>query len=226
MSGQIERKTKVDRRTTIKWLAATMAASASGCSSTDRFVGEEIPPVSQAALLGTAQGTDGVGIGIDPDLLHPVVPWRRTMTEAQLGLAAALADVVLPADDSSPAASALGVHEFVDEWVSAPYPRQQADRELVLAGLEQLERGSRERFGVSFRGATTLQQDQLVDDVAGSEFFARFRYLVVGAFYSTRDGIEDIGYVGNRPIAGEYPGPDAAAMAHLEAVLQALDLPA
>ena len=33
----------IDRRTTIKWLAATMAAGTAGCGSTGKFVGEEIP---------------------------------------------------------------------------------------------------------------------------------------------------------------------------------------
>ena len=116
------------------------------------------------------------------------------------------------------------MHEFIDEWVSAPYPRQQRDREIVLEGLEQLERQSHERFGVSFRGATAVQREELVDAIADGEFFARFRYLTVGAFYSTQVGVEDIGYDGNRPIVGEYPGPDEAAMAHLQGVLRTLDL--
>ncbi len=56
------------------------------------------------------------------------------------------------------------------------------------------------------------------------EFFERFRFLSVGAFYTTEAGIKDIGYIGNVPISGEYPGPSAEAMTHLAGVLEQLGL--
>ena len=226
----------VDRRTTIKWLAATMTASA-GCASTGKFVGEEIPPAANPGdlLLGRARATGGPGYGTDPNLVNPDIPWQRTMTDAQRRLAAALCDVILPADDYSPAASSVGVHEFIDEWVSAPYPQQRRDRELVLEGLESLERRCRERFDEGFSSATTGRQISLVETLASrdasgdiareAEFFARFRYLAAGAFYTTAAGISDIGYIGNVPISGDYPGPSEEALAHLSGVLQKLGLP-
>ena len=55
----------------------------------------------------------GVGYGTDPDLMHPVVPWSRTMTQGQLQTAAALADAILPADEHSPAASSVLTKQFV-----------------------------------------------------------------------------------------------------------------
>jgi hypothetical protein len=55
-------------------------------------------------------------------------------------------------------------------------------------------------------------------------FFERFRFLSVGAFYTTEAGIEDIGYIGNVPISGEYPGPSTEAMTHLAGVLEQLDI--
>lgn len=227
----------VDRRTTIKWLAATMAAAGSGCTTTARFVGEEIPPAPQTGnlLLGSARTPASAGYGGDPDLVNPAVPWPRTMTDVQLDLAAAVCDVILPADDRSPAASAVGVHEFIDEWVSAPYPQQQQDRALILHGLEWLERRCRERFDSGFSGASTTEQASLVDTIARPnggqqqqedqiEFFTRFRYLAVGAFYTTQLGMADIGYIGNVPINGDYPGPNEAAMEHLSGVLRQLGL--
>lgn len=213
-----------------------MTASA-GCASTGKFVGEEIPqsPDSRNTLLGRARTPNVAGYGTDPNLVNPVIPWQRTMTDAQLDLSAALCDVILPADDRSPAASVLGVHEFIDEWVSAPYPQQQDDRELILAGLERLERRSRERFATNFATATSAQQAVLAGTIADrgtsgrvtrdAAFFARFRYLAVGAFYTTTAGTEDIGYIGNAPISGDYPGPSEEAMAHLSEVLRQLDLP-
>lgn len=232
----IERR-RVDRRTTIKWLAATMVSTAAACQGERSRHGDEIPPPPNAAnpALGTARAADVAGYGTDPDLLNPVVPWRRTMSDAQLRVSSALADLVLPADERSPAASELGVADFIDEWISAPYAVQQADRELVLPGLEWLERQSNERFGRGFADAAASEQSEIVDTIAWPDkassdlvdkarFFDRFRYIAVGAFYTTDAGMADIGYTGNVAIAGSYPGPSPAALEHLAGVLEALGL--
>jgi hypothetical protein len=229
--------TRVDRRTTIKWLAATMVTANSGCASNGRFVGEEIPPAPNLndALLGVAGKSGSIGYGTDPDLLNPMVPWPRTMTAAQLETTSALCDLILPEDDQSPAASAVGVPDFIDEWISAPYEQQQYDREKVLAGLEWLEQQSRDRFGRSFVSANENQASELLDSISvrgqattGTNdlvtFFERFRFLSVGAFYTTEAGIDDIGYIGNVAINGAYPGPSDAAMTHLAGVLDDLGL--
>jgi len=219
---------RVDRRTTIKWLAATMVAAHAGCSANSKFLGDEIPPAPTkgGTLLGIAETPDLVGYGADPDLINPVVPWSRTMTAAQKDTAAALCDLILPADARSPAASAVGVPDFIDEWVSAPYALQQHDRKLILAGLEWLEQQSRYRFNSTFASVNDGQASVLLDSIVRpgeSEkepllFFDRFRFLTVGAYYTTEAGIEDIGYIGN------YPGPSDEAMAHLAGVLEQLDL--
>jgi len=225
---------RVDRRTTIKWLAATMAAAYTGCSSEEKYLGDEIPAAQRAPLLGVAAESDGVAYGGDPDRMNPVVPWARTMTERQLKTVSRLADLILPEDERSPAASAVGVPDFIDEWVSAPYAQQQEDREIVLAGLEWLEQQSQQRFDRSFAAADEKQLLDLVDSIANgtsreftqqSEFFRRFRWLAVGAFYTTEEGMADVGYIGNTPIAGEYPGPSDEAMAHLAGVCKQLRLP-
>jgi hypothetical protein len=225
---------RIDRRTTLKWLAAAMATAHAGCSSDDKFLGDEIPP--RSGTLDAAATPGGARYGTDPDLVNPVVTWPRTMTEAQLQASAALSDMILPEDELSPAASALGVHDFIDEWISAPNEAQQRDRELVLGGLEWLEQESRDRFGASFAAAENGQRAELLDALAGSgqtekvpaeqaRFFDRFRYLAVGAFYTTEPGMADAGYIGNIAINGDYPGPSREAMAHLAGVLKQLGLP-
>lgn len=231
MSVESPGRARVDRRTTIKWLAATMLAANAGCGTHRRFVGEEIPPLpSPKAPPAVAGGYSG-----DPDLLNPVVPWPRIMTGAELAIAARLGDLVLPADAKSPAASALGVPDFIDEWVSAPYPQQLRDREIIIEGLEWLDGEAHARFGASFVSVGDNEAATLLDAVAtagqpGSrapgDFFDRFRYLAVGAFYTTAEGMADVGYIGNVAITGKYPGPSDAAMEHLLGVLRQLDLPA
>jgi hypothetical protein len=40
----------------------------------------------------------------------------------------------------------------------------------------------------------------------GAQFFARFRDLTAGGFYTTPEGMKDVGYVGNVPLA-TFDGP-------------------
>lgn len=55
-------------------------------------------------------------------------------------------------------------------------------------------------------------------------FIQRFRLLVVGAYFSSEMGVAELGYAGNIPIAGDYPGPSVAAQQHLSALLDELGL--
>ena len=80
------------------------------------------------------------------------------------------------------------------------------------------------------------KQRAMLDDIAFAErdtppgleapkaFFATLRALVVGAFFTSPEGARDLGYIGNVPIRGDYPGPTPEAMAHLEALLDELGL--
>lgn len=223
----------VDRRTTLKWLASALVTAGAaraqipGSAGTDTGTG--------LSLLGTPEPASGPGYGRDPDLLNPTVPWERTMTPRQLRVAAALCDMILPEDEVSPAATALGVHEFIDEWVSAPYPDQQRDREQIFDGLEWLERSSRERFAAGFADLTDDQRAGILNRIAFADrvesgledtaaFFHQYRNLALSAFYATEEGRADIGYIGNVPIIGEYPGPTPEALAHLKAALAGLGL--
>ena len=177
------------------------------------------------------------GYGQDPELLHPApVPWPKTLTTAQLELLAALTDILIPAEDNIPSASAVGVPDVVDEWVSAPYPEQQHHRKLILAGLSWCDREANRRFGRRFVDASEVEQTAIVEDIAYPErkgrpeltealqFFDLLRRLVAGIFYSSPEGSRELGYQGNVPIAGDYPGPSKEAMAHLQEQLTKLGL--
>ncbi len=83
---------------------------------------------------------------------------------------------------------------------------------------------------------TESQQLDIVGDIAFSEgqtpaglatprlFFSGLRALVVGAFFTSPEGIRDLGYIGNTPIYGDYPGPTPEAMVHLESLVENLGL--
>ncbi len=199
----------MDRRTTLKWM---LAASAS------------------MPLVNVYPSTNGVSAaakpyGTDPNLTRSYKPgdlWPLTFTSEQRATAAVLCDLIIPADARSPGASSVGVVDFIDEWVSAPYETQQADRAVVLEGLQWLDREARRRFSKTFRQLDASQHRQLCDDICSlpkarppfqraAMFFARYRDLTAGGFYTTPQGRKDLQYVGNVPMAS-FNGPPAEVL--------------
>jgi len=195
---------KVDRRTTIKWVLAASAA---------------VPLLQQRALAAKA-ALAARGYGTDPDLTKSYQPgelWPLTLTPAQRRAAAALCDVIIPADAESPSASAVGVVDFIDEWISAPYPAQQADRKTILWGLGWLDEEAKRRFKADFAALGESQKSAICDDICfvpkakpqfadAANFFATYRDLTAGGFYTTPAGSNDLKYVGNVPLA-RFDGP-------------------
>jgi hypothetical protein len=90
---------------------------------------------------------------------------------------------------------------------------------VILRGLDQLAPAVRDP--AERKGA--LEALPHANDPATQAFFRRLRALVVGAYYTTEAGFEDIGYLGNvaRPTD---PGPSAAVKAALEQRLARLGL--
>jgi hypothetical protein len=194
----------MDRRTTIKWMLAASAAW----------------PAWQRAVGQGAHGTAllrppaAPGYGTDPDLIAPHRRgefWPLTLSPEQRRLAAVLSDLIIPADESSPSASSVGVVDFIDEWVSAPYPTQQRDRPIVLEGLRWLDKEAARRAGKGFADLDAAVQAAICDAICDPEravperreaarFFALYRDLTAGAFYSSPDGRTDLGYIGNVPL--------------------------
>lgn len=191
---------KIDRRTALTWVGVVGAATAVGAGVVvygPKFAGD---PKLRAR-----------GYGTDPKLTQPdKAPWPRLLSDDELQAAARLADFILPATATAPAATALGVPDFIDEWVSAPYPDQEKDRPLIRGGLKALGRAP------SAPQLARLQQD-------GGDFFRRFRHLVIGAYYTTEAGFRDIGYIGNVARAND-PGPSEEVKAALARAFAQLGL--
>jgi hypothetical protein len=220
----------ISRRETVAWMGAALAS----------------PWVVSPGEPAFAQGDTGLwkemdvapitapGYGTDPNLLKPGVPWPLTLSADQRASLRIAADLMLPADDRSPSAGALGLDAFIDEWVSAPYPDQQRDRRLILSGLQWLDAESNARFGHGFAAASDSERRAIFDQIAFKAkiqpgygrpafFFSRLRGLMLGGFYSRPEGMKDIGYIGNTP-ATSFVGPTDEAMAHLNAALAKLDI--
>ena len=204
----------MDRRHALKIMALTAAApTLSGCASVDdTAVPVDAPsPTSNPLAAGTAS---------DPDLLAPTVAWERELTGDELESLASLCDVILPADERSPAASDVGAHDFIDEWVSAPYEGCEEDLITVRGGLVWLDREASARFGsaLRFRDLSAAQQHEICDDIcfedeaaegyaAAARFFDKVRDLTSTAFWTTTEGMEDLQYVGNVPLPRWDPPP-------------------
>jgi hypothetical protein len=194
--------TKLSRRETLQWFAAISLTSV-------------LPRETrgEASTLVDFRPT-ATGYGTDPDLHHPVVTWPLLMTPHQLQLTAVIADLILPGTATAPAPSAIAIPEFVNEWVSAPYPDQVQDRETIFGGLAWIDAEAVRRARWSFLESDDQTRSLIVDEIARNNsdgevsaqgiFFQRFRYLVLGAYYTTPEGFKDIGYIGNVPLS-EYP---------------------
>lgn len=167
-----------------------------------------------------------------PDLNNPTVTWPSTMTAHQLQLAALLAYHVLPATTSAPAPSALGIANFVDEWISAPYPQQREDRKIILEGLAWVDAEAIRCWKHPYSAIGDEQQKRMLDvmrlestatKTPAGTFFRRFRFIVVGGYYTTPEGIMDIGYIGNVALKS-YPPMDVDERTILDGELRKLGI--
>jgi len=202
---------RMDRREAIKWMLAASATLS----------------VLDARSFGASAALSGYGT--DPKLMevfHPGDLWPLTFTKEQHGTASALCDVILPADKKSPSASELKVPDFIDEWISAPYPKQQADRQVILEGLAWMESESTKRFQKQFAELADSQRHQICDEICsvqkaatgraeGARFFAKFTDLAMGGYYTTPAGMKDIQYLGNVPLT-KFDGPPPEVLSYLK----------
>lgn len=203
---------RLDRREAIKWI---LAASATVPFLSANSFGQSGPSIPTPR-----------GYGSDPNLVIPEdAPWERILTPGQFKTTTTLADIILPRNGESPSASELNVPDFIDEWVSAPYPAQESDRKTILEGIDWINAESHYRFKKNFADLESAQQIAICDDIcykpkaktehqAGATFFAKFRNLTMGGYYTTDFGTREVGYVGNVALAS-FDGPPPEVLKHL-----------
>ncbi len=117
-----------------------------------------------------------------------------------------LADIIIPRDEISGSASEAKVPEFI-EFIVKDKPEHQVP---MRGGLRWLDLHSLKHFDKPFANLNTTQQLEMVDKIAyplkangedkqGSAFFSLMRNLTLSGFYTTPMGVQDIGYMGNKP---------------------------
>jgi gluconate 2-dehydrogenase gamma chain len=115
-----------------------------------------------------------------------------------------LSDLIIPKDERSGSATDAGVPEFMD-FIMIDQPTRQV---AMRGGLAWLDLESQRRFDRTFVAATDVQRREILDDVStsgdlkpgmshGRVFFRSFRDLTASGFWTSKMGIEDLGYIGN-----------------------------
>lgn len=200
----------VSRRDALKVLGAAASLPILEVLPSGELVAQAKPATAPASAASQpVRLTSGPrGTASDPDLQRPKKDWPRKLNASEMATLAALADMIIPADAKSPSASAVGAHHYINEHVSAPLDNNARDLVRVRGGVSWLNLESQKRFGRVFTKLTTAEKAQICDDicyapkakpefVAGARFFSLVRNLTATAFYTTDEGMKDIGYVGN-----------------------------
>ncbi|MGY4182934.1 hypothetical protein ACVIHH_008225 [Bradyrhizobium sp. USDA 4518] len=160
--------------------------------------------------LKTRDAITTAGYGTDPNVITPKAPWDPLLSRHQLKMVAALSDIVLPGTSEFAAPSKIGISNFFNEWLSAPYKTQQSDKDLIFQGLDLLDRESRRLYWVGFLWLSRKRKARVLDAVIAMggdarKFFARFRYLLVAGYFTSDMGFAAIGYKGNVPLQSFAP---------------------
>lgn len=137
---------------------------------------------------------------------------RKVFNEHEFKTLQALSNWIIPPDEKSKGGIEAGTAEFIDVMAAAE-PKLGA---AFTGGVAWLDHEMRTRHGKTFLECTQVQQKAMLDQIAyrekaaadlkpGAVFFALMRSWTVDAFYSSKAGIDDLGYIGNAALA-EFNG--------------------
>lgn len=128
-----------------------------------------------------------------------------------------LADLVIPRDARSGSATDARVPEFMDVFMET----RENMRNWMRNGLTWLDGECQKRFSKAFADCDAAQRTAMLDDIAwprrarpdmqaGVAFFNNFRNFTASGFWSSQMGVEDLRYMGNRPVSQWNGCPPAA----------------
>lgn len=195
---------QVTRRTLLKFLSAAPVAAAFALTEAEA---QQLHHQAEAARQIAQQA----GAAFQPQFFTP----------HEYETVRVLCDLIIPADERSGSATEAGVPEFMDFTMADQPARQVAMR----GGLAWLDLESQRRFDKPFVGSTDAERRQILDDLStsatvrpelshGQAFFRSFRDLTGSGFWTSKMGIDDLGYIGNTFVP-EWKGCPAEALAKL-----------
>ena len=186
---------EIDRRSLLRALVAAPVAALAWTDAEASVAGE---------LAQAAQAAASKGAAFTPKFFT-AHQWRTVRM---------LVDIILPRDDRSGSATDAGVPEFMDFMMLDQPARQVAMR----GGLAWLDAECEQRFDKRFVDCADAQRTAVLDDIAwpsravdasgrirpelqhGVAFFNSFRDLTATGYWTSKMGIEDLRYMGNRAV--------------------------
>ena len=195
----------MDRRKYLKIIGVGSVSSSvllDACKLSDKKTEEATP----AATQGSADAAAGPARQPEEIEHYKNVISTTFFTAHEMATIAILADIIIPKDEVSGSATDAKVPDFI-EFIVKDMPDYQIP---VRGGLRWLDRETQLRFEKNFKDCSNEERLQVVDDIAyprkakpamsqGVSFFSTMRDLTCTGFYTTKMGIEDIGYAGNQP---------------------------
>jgi hypothetical protein len=190
----------MDRRKSLKALAlGTLGGVAilDGCK-----------PSETKKVAANKSVADGFVLDRQPEELaqYEKVVSETFFSAHEMATIAILSDIIIPKDAVSGSATEAKVPAFI-EFIVKDMPSNQTP---LRGGLRWLDIYSFKKNNKSFKDCSKEQQIAIVDEIAypkkakkevaqGVAFFTLMRDLTVTGFYTTKMGVDDLGYVGNAP---------------------------
>jgi gluconate 2-dehydrogenase gamma chain len=189
----------MDRRKSLKALAVGTISGAvllDACKPGDK---------KEAANKSLA---DGFTLDRQPEELaqYDKVTAETFFNKHEMSTIAVLADIIIPKDEVSGSATDAKVPDFI-EFIVKDMPQHQTP---MRGGLRWLDLHAYKKKGKAFVDLDDASRIEIVDEIAypqkaapevaqGVAFFNLMRNLTATGFYTSKIGVEDIGYKGNQP---------------------------
>ena len=185
---------KVDRRTAIKGVAVGMGA------------------VSSLPILNNLASAQAHQHHAAPKVAETVAKAPGFFNKQQYATITELASLIIPTDET-PGAREAKVNEYIDLIVGeSPFDLQK----VFLDGLAWLDKASKDRHKKNFVNLSNSQQVGLLTEISKiknpapneatqAKFFKAIKDMTIDGFYTSKIGIEELGYVGNT-VLDEFPG--------------------
>lgn len=143
---------------------------------------------------------------------------QELFNKHELETIAVLADLILPATATAGSATDAEVPAFI-EFIAKDMPYHQLP---LRGGIMWLDNRSVKHYQQEFMAISDSQQKALLDEIAypekaspevaqGVRFFNLMRNLTLTGYYTTKMGIEDLGYKGNTPNVWDGVPPEVLA---------------
>ncbi|MEM7574329.1 MAG: gluconate 2-dehydrogenase subunit 3 family protein [Bacteroidota bacterium] len=206
----------MDRRETLRnLLIGTVAAGTALTTGTACRTNEEGPDLESPSDKGYGIRTP------EEDRQDFLVRSFTFFSEGEMAALLVLADAICPEDPSGPAASATKIDEFF-EFNLKDMPEIQAP---FRGGLAFVQQYSRDQFaGKTLAELEPAELTQLMEALSYPElkeeapdlapaidFMSSMRYMTLTGYYSSREGIKALGYVGNSPNQWDGVPPEVLA---------------